>query len=79
MEESVGEKYARECRQHLVEKYRLPKDATWKQIEAAIDGYAAGRAGRPIPQNASNEFQTGWAKGDSAADASSNSCQSWGY
>jgi hypothetical protein len=42
-------------------------------------GYAAGRAGKPIPEGASEEFRTGWAQGDSAADASGNSYQSWGY
>ncbi len=41
-------------------------------------GYAAGRAGTPLPDGASDEFRVGWVQGDSAADASSNSHQLWG-
>lgn len=41
-------------------------------------GYAAGRAGKPCPEDASRHFRAGWARGDSAADESSNSHRSWG-
>lgn len=43
-------------------------------------GYAAGRAGKPLPKNASETFRAGWARGDSAADeAAGNGHQAWGY
>jgi hypothetical protein len=46
-----------------------------KELE---EGYRAGRAGKPLSANASEEFRNGWAKGDAAADEAGNSYQLWG-